>query len=64
MNSKIVLKPLRNSYDSPSTQILIILRNFQYWFKSLVSYNKHVYRSNNCLDIVLGANYVVTYLRS
>ena len=37
---KTLMEPLRNSYETPSTQKVIILRNFQYWPKFLVSYKK------------------------
>ena len=35
---KIVIEPLRNSYETLSTQNPIFLRNFQYWLKFLASY--------------------------
>ena len=40
MNMKIVMEAFRNSQETPSTQNLIILRNFQCWPKFLVSYKK------------------------
>ncbi len=43
VNMKIVMEPLRNSKETLSTQNLIILGNFQYWTKFLVSYKKYVY---------------------
>ena len=33
-----IVKHLRNSLETPSTQNLRILRNFQHWLKLLVSY--------------------------
>ena len=40
VDMKIVMGNLRKSYDAPSGENLIILRNFQYWPKFLVSYKK------------------------
>ena len=40
VNMKIVMEPLRNCQGAPSTENLIILRNFQCWLKFLVSYEK------------------------
>ena len=43
LNIKVVIEPLRNSQETPSTQILIILRNFQFWPKFLVSYKRNLF---------------------
>ena len=43
MNMKIVLKPLRDSLETLSSQNQITLRNFQHQSKFLVSYKKNVY---------------------
>ena len=40
VNRKTVVELLRNSYETLGTQILLILRNFQYRPKFLVSYKE------------------------
>ena len=40
MNTKTFMEPLTNLQDTLSTENLIILRDFQYWPKFLVSYGK------------------------
>ena len=42
MNMKIAMKPLRKLSETQSTENLIILRNFQYRLKFLVSYTKYM----------------------
>ena len=47
---KIVMKPLRNSQESPGTQVLIILRKFQCWPEFFISQKKE-YVNEKCKDL-------------
>ena len=60
---KIVLKPFRNSQETLSTtQNLIILRNFQYRPKFLVSYKKHVHSLSD-IDVTAFSLFALCYMK-